>query len=51
MISKASLIVSVGALFLVTGKVEVMIQDILKEEFLKTECHAVRGRYDAVWCC
>jgi hypothetical protein len=40
-------------IFLVTGKVEVMIRDILKEEFLKTErCHAlsIRGEYDAVWC-
>jgi hypothetical protein len=40
-------------IFLVTGKVEVMIQDILKEEFLKRKDVtplSIRGEYDAVWC-
>jgi hypothetical protein len=37
-------------IFLVTGKVEVMIRDILKEEFLKRKdtSLSIRGEYDAV---
>jgi hypothetical protein len=39
--------------FLVIGKVVVMIQVMLKEEFLKMEkCHviSIRGKHDFVWC-
>jgi hypothetical protein len=47
-------IVSVGADFLVIGKVVVMIQVMLKGEFLKPKnvtSLSVRGEYDFVWCC
>jgi hypothetical protein len=51
MIFQKLLIVSVGA-DMVTGKVEVMIRDILKEESLKRDVTplSIRGEYDAVWC-
>jgi hypothetical protein len=51
--SKASLIVSVGADFLVIGKVEVLMLVMLKEESLKQgRCHviSIRSKHDFVWC-